>query len=267
MNIQREIGLGAFMILAGALLLASTTSVQAAYDYTGCLVVDGGTINSVAPGPSPLRPCRAPREAIIHIDGRIPKQTFDVHWNPLVVCDALRQLDFGNDNADIDAQLLAMGCPSAPDLPAPSAQPLVRVGLSTAFGDNLDALDCGILKIENREDWGKGWHWVVDGGTTQSPEGPPGGVVQFHKRLVVQTAPEDCEALCRGDDKCIAAFMDKGLRSGNEVFWECHTFHYNDNVGEPWHNLCGATATGGLGCTNTSNVNDWWIRDCTAVPP
>jgi hypothetical protein len=265
MNIKHNIGHGAFMVLAGALLLASVTSVQAAYDYTGCLVVNGGTINSVAPGPSPLRPCRSPQEAVIHLDGRIPKQTFDVHWNPLVVCDALRQLDFGNDNADIDAQLLALGCPSAPDLPAPSAQPLVLVGLSgliDVFGDNLDAYDCGILKIEQRPEWGGGWHWVVDGGTTQSPEGTPGGVVRFHKRLLFQTASEDCEALCRGDDKCIAAYVDKALNRDHDIFWDCHTFHYNDNVGEPWHNLCGVTATGPFGCTNTSNAYTWWIRDC-----
>ena len=263
----------AFMVLAGALLLASTTSVQAAYDYTGCLVVDSGTINSVAPGPSPLRPCRSPQEIVIHLDGRIAQQTFDVHWNPLVFCDAMRQLDAGNDNADIDALLLSMGCPSAPDLPAPGDKPLVKVS-PINWGENYDAFGCGILKIELRPEWGNGWHFVVDGGTTQDPTspGPPGGVARFHKLLPVQTADEDCEALCKGDDKCIAATLrrlsNRRFVEGYDpnVFWDCHTFHYNDSVAEPWHQFCWQGPPGAEGCTELTTNVGWWIRDCTAMP-
>jgi hypothetical protein len=254
------------LTMAGSWLLVCTGAVQAASDFTGC-VTPGGTIIAVAPGPSPLRPCE-PNQTVIHIDGRVAKQAFDVHWNPLVVCEALWQLG-EQSTANIADQLEDLGCPSHPDLPAPSGQPLVKVLPTFDFDEqNLDAKNCGILKIEQRPEWGPSYHWVVDGGTTQDPEGSPGGVVFKEKLIYFEDADDDCYPLCESDDQCIAAQLHRGLRKtegGSDIlFWTCRTFHYNDNVDEPWHELCAWSA--GL-CVNTTTEFTWWIRDCTQDPP
>jgi hypothetical protein len=261
---------------AGPLLLSGTGTVQAAAadDYTGCLT-PGGTLIHVAKGASPAKPC-SKKQQVVHLDGRVAKQTYELHWKPAVVCEALRALDTGNGNADIDSQLTALGCPStAVTMPGTKlVGPIDSLAFSFTDADgNPDALGCGILKIEKRPEWGIGYHWVVDGGATQDPQGPAGGYVA--KEVVYNTVPDgagECATLCENDDKCIAATYPGGLgsASGGNAFRTCRTFHYSDNAGsQTWHDLCGFAESGLGSCANNANltVNQWWIRDCSASAP
>lgn len=264
------------MLAAAAwlLLLSGAGAVQAAAadDYTGCLT-PGGTIIHMAKGASPAKPC-SKKQQVIHLDGRVAKQTYELHWNPAVVCEALRLLDVGNTQ-DIATQLTALGCPSIHVVPPPDGQPLTRVDgndwVENADGI-LDAHDCGILKIEKRPEWGGGYQWVVDGGLQYGgTNAPAGGYVAKEVAYDLNGGTEDCRLLCEGDEKCIAATYPAGLliQGGDSTFRTCRTFHYTDNPGsQPWHQLCGFSETGDFSCSSdtATEVYRWWIRDCNFVP-
>ena len=249
---------------AGALLYVAGTNLAvagSADDYTGCLT-PGGTIIHVAEGASPLKPCSR-KQTVIHLDGRVAKQTHALHWRPAAVCEALRKLD---TSGSIEEQLIQMGCPST-KVEKPIGTVVARVTAhdfsSIDINGNPDARSCGILTIENRDEWGGGYHYVVAGGSTGDPDGPPGGYVASEVAMPLgDDGVGDCEFLCKTDPNCIAATYDIAL--GGPEFRTCRTFHYSDHAGtQPWHSLCGFSESGFGSCEqNLSSSTAWWIRDC-----
>ena len=248
------------IILLSAVLLVGTSIGHAGNDYTGCLT-PGGTIIKVAPGKTPAKPCRE-NQTIIHLDGRVAQQTFDIHWNPAAVCEALRTLAIKTPEADINTQLEGLGCPSV-NVAVPEEKPLKQVFFPDFTNNDNDALGCGIMKLAtNREEFGLGTYIFVDGGSTQDPAGPEGGFVAKHKRyLFGPDAKTSCELLCDSDEKCIGAFLNE---SAQDLLWNCYTFHYTDGVDIPWNRFAGFGVDGDFGAGGGLFLNaKFWIRDCT----
>lgn len=254
---------GILLALSVALLLGSRT-VQAEV-FTGC-VTPGGTVIHLRLGETPKEPC-SHKQKLIHLNN--DKHNEHTLYHHEATCTAL-------ENAGaLEADLIAMGCPITPTIP-PASYKLVQP--PSSFYETAPHEYCG-LKVEQRPQWGTGWHIVVYGSDDYSwdeADDPPvhsnngGGYLAYTTQVYSgdeSASPQgDCQAICNDDDKCVAARV---TNRPDHAFEDCDVFHHSDTVGVPYNIFCGIFPSGEntIGSCQTSQrgSNTWYVK-CEVTP-
>jgi hypothetical protein len=250
--------------LAGALLLVGTGATHAE-DFTGC-VTRGGTIISVAPGETPLGPCK-PNERLIHLEWNV-KNNPQTLYNHLAVCAALT-----GAGVDYATYLEPMGCPKAPTVSTDTVSEILK---SSELFQGLDYKSCGVA-LENRPEWADGWHIVVYGteelvGGTTDYKG--GAHLAYTEKIDIIAYPDNpgaqCQSICQGDEKCVAARFSGTNVPGSKAresrtIKDCDIFYHIDKAKLQYNLWCGTSPDSGLlSCqaSQTRPANEWYARSC-----